>query len=449
VAANACRGQFVVELDHDDELLPDALEIIVATFLAHTDIDFVFSDWIDWEDRVEGGVPGLYPLGWGFGLGAYASEVIDGRRVPVGLAPPLTWETVRHIVAMPNHVRAWRTDFYRRIGGHDHRLAVGDDYELVLRSLLNGMTCRVPRPLYVQHHDPSGGNTSRRRNAEIQQIVQDTAERYRHQLDQRCLSFGVVPAPGRPLTAPEAIRAVNAVIDVVAEAADDKGAPLVSVVVPTYRRPELLQTALQSIFDQSYQNFEILLVGDNCPFVDDVVSDIDDVRLRHWNLPQHLGDRDSGAGPRNYALKTMARGTLIAYLDDDNTWTEDHLQSLVGLLQSDPTLMFAFSSISFDDEIVECRRPRRFQIDTSALLHRRILLERFGYWKPLCEADWAHDWELVSRWDGEPWAASLQPTARYRLRDKPQVEAFLKVVREVAEEERLATLAGTAETISS
>lgn len=136
VAASACRGMFIVELDHDDELLPDALEIIAATFLAHLDIDFVYSDWIDWEDRVEGGVSGLYPQGWGMGLGAYASEVIGGRRVPVGLAPPMTWETIRHIVAMPNHVRAWRADFYRRIGGHDHRLAVGDDYELVLRSLL-------------------------------------------------------------------------------------------------------------------------------------------------------------------------------------------------------------------------------------------------------------------------------------------------------------------------
>ena len=136
---------------------------------------------------------------------------------------------------------AWRADFYRRIGGHDWRLPVADDYELVLRTFLNGLTARIPRPLYVQHHDPEGANASRRRNAEIKRHVEELADRRREVLDQRCIWLGVTPAPAAPLTSWQPIPRANAVVDVIAESAADRGEPLVSVVVATYKRPEFFR----------------------------------------------------------------------------------------------------------------------------------------------------------------------------------------------------------------
>jgi glycosyltransferase involved in cell wall biosynthesis len=442
LAAGACRGTVLVELDHDDELLPEALELIVATFVAHPDLDFVYSDWIDWVDRPGGGATMTYPDGWGLGFGAYASEIVAGRRVPVALAPPLTWETVRHIVSVPNHVRAWRTDCYRRIRGHDPKLPVADDYELLLRTFLEGVTARVPRPLYVQHHDPGGRNASRRRNLEIQDRVETLAARYREAIDRRCVALGAVPSHASPLNGWEPLPVANAVIDVIAEAAADRGTPLVSVVVPTYRRPEVLKRALASINAQTYRNLEVLVVGDNCPSVDDVIETTDDHRIRHWNLGSHAGD--SGASPRNYALKTLARGSLVAYLDDDNRWRKDHLESLVNLLLAESKPAFAFASLRIGNETITCRRPRHMQIDTNALLHRRFLLERFGYWRGPEETDWgrAHDWELVSRWQDEPWVASLKPTVLYTLERSSRGEQLLAAVRDVAEQERKAARQG-------
>ncbi len=437
-AGALCRGEFMVELDHDDELLPEALEVVAATFSAHPEIDFVYSDWVDWIDERAGpGGVALYPPEWGFGFGAYASEVVGDRRVPVALSPAITWETVRHIVAMPNHLRAWRTAFYRRIGGHDHRLPVADDYELLVRTFLQGTMERIPRPLYVQHHGTRGPSASRRRNDEIQWRVEETVTRYRTELDVRCRSLGLTPAAASSRWTWTPLRAGNAVIDVIAEAAADLGTPLVSVVVPTYRRPDLLRRAVASVLGQTYQNLEILVVGDHCPSVDGVVAAIDDPRLRHWNLAQHAGDL--GATPRNYALKTMARGTLVAYLDDDNRWMPDHLASLVDRLVANPALAFAFSSFEVAGETIECRRPRRFQIDTSALLHRRGLLDRFGYWRPPRDVDWAHDWELVSRWVGEPWAASLRPTLKYTLETSGHDLDAVQFMKAVADEERRTT----------
>ncbi|MGI8485179.1 MAG: glycosyltransferase [Thermomicrobiales bacterium] len=198
-AAGLCRGEFIVELDHDDELMPNALELVAATFGAHPDVDFVYSDWIDWIDNPDGEAgPGRFPAGWGFGYGGYASEMVGGRRVPVTLSPPITWETIRHIVARPNHLRAWRTVFYRRIGGHDPRLPVADDYELMVRTFLNGLMAHIPRPLYVQHHSPAGTNTSRHRNAEIQQRVEQIAAEQQASIDRRCLSLGMLPRTTSP-----------------------------------------------------------------------------------------------------------------------------------------------------------------------------------------------------------------------------------------------------------
>jgi glycosyltransferase involved in cell wall biosynthesis len=436
-AAEACRGSVLVELDHDDELLPEALEVILATLIAHRDLDFVYSDWIDWVDHPDGGVAMTYPAEWGLGFGGYASEVVAGRRVPVALAPPLTWETIRHIVSVPNHVRAWRADCYRRIRGHDPNLPVADDYDLLLRTFLEGVTARIPRPLYVQHHDPGGRNASRRRNAEIQSHVTELAARYQTAIDRRCLSLGVLPSPGSPLTGWEPLTAGSATIDVIAEAAADRGRPLVSVVVPTYRRPEPLKRALASIEAQTYENLEVLVVGDDCPNVDEVIQAIGDPRVRHWNLPSHAGD--SGASPRNYALKSMARGTLVAYLDDDNQWREDHLESLVNLLLSDAGNAFAFSSLKIGQETVICRQPCHMQIDTSALVHHRFLLERFGYWRGARETNWAHDWELVSRWETEPWAASLKPTVFYTVEQSARRDQLLAALRDVAERARRAS----------
>lgn len=53
-AGALCRGEFIVELDHDDELLPMALELVAATFVSHPDIGFVSSDWVDRIDEPDG-----------------------------------------------------------------------------------------------------------------------------------------------------------------------------------------------------------------------------------------------------------------------------------------------------------------------------------------------------------------------------------------------------------
>lgn len=107
--------------------------------------------------------------------------------------------------------------------------------------------------------------------------------------------------------------------------------PLVSVIVPTHNRPEMLTAAIRSILSQTLRDFEIIVVNDAGEDVEEVVSSLGGggkiSYVRH--------DRNRGlAAARNAGLR-LARGKYIAYLDDDDLYYPDHLETLVTHLERD------------------------------------------------------------------------------------------------------------------
>ncbi len=114
--------------------------------------------------------------------------------------------------------------------------------------------------------------------------------------------------------------------------------PLVSVRIATYNRPdELINKAIKSVLKQTYQNFEIVVVGDHC--TDDTeerINAIKDRRVRFYNLPNRINypeDRVKkwrviGTPAINMASH-LAKGHWIAALDDDDEFTPNHLEKLV------------------------------------------------------------------------------------------------------------------------
>lgn len=193
VKRDACalaRGKFLVELDHDDEMVPDALEQVVNAFNEHPDVGFVYTDC---AECFEDGTPVEYPPGWGMGYGSYRNEVIGGVSYKVLKSPNINPKTIRHIVAAPNHIRAWRKDLYDRIGGHRDMMHVADDYELMVRTFLATRMCRIPRMCYVQYRNAEG-NTSvgpGSRNAEIQRLVRYVSMYYDSAIHERFVELGV------------------------------------------------------------------------------------------------------------------------------------------------------------------------------------------------------------------------------------------------------------------
>ena len=113
----------------------------------------------------------------------------------------------------------------------------------------------------------------------------------------------------------------------------------VSILIPTYNRSKLLfERALPSVFEQSYKNFEIIIVGDCCTdntFIR--LRELNNPRIKFINLPNRKKNYPEDpfyhwlAGPVNALNKalSMVNGDWIARIDDDDIWTKDHLKILL------------------------------------------------------------------------------------------------------------------------
>lgn len=117
-----------------------------------------------------------------------------------------------------------------------------------------------------------------------------------------------------------------------------RSGPLVSIVLPTYKRPKLLAQAVASVLAQSHENWELIVVDDHSP--DDtpqVMAAFDDPRIRYvrndpnLKLPRTLN--------RGFAL---ARGELLTWTSDDNLFEPHAIERMVARLQrGDCDLVYA------------------------------------------------------------------------------------------------------------
>ena len=107
------------------------------------------------------------------------------------------------------------------------------------------------------------------------------------------------------------------------------GAPKVSVVIPTHDRPMFLARALQSVLEQTLQDFEILVANDRGIDVSSVIERFSS-RARIIYLAEPAGKGIAAA--RNSGMRA-ASGKYIAHLDDDDLFHADHLESLVTFLE--------------------------------------------------------------------------------------------------------------------
>lgn len=108
---------------------------------------------------------------------------------------------------------------------------------------------------------------------------------------------------------------------------DRNNQPLVSVVIPTHDRPNLLERAVRSVLDQTYGELELIVVDDASaePIGLDRIADFDAIKdVRCIRLEENQG----GAGARNAGL-TAVNGEYVAFLDDDDEWLPEKVERQV------------------------------------------------------------------------------------------------------------------------
>lgn len=189
-AASLCRGEILAELDHDDILLEKIAEYLNQAQQEYPEVGFFYSDCIEVNEQKESLT---YPEGFAFGYGSYYDFKWKGKIYKVAKECNINPKTIRHIVSVPNHIRAWRRLAYFQIGGHNRRLSIADDYELIVRTFLNTTMCRIPYPGYMQfiYENEKGTNTHNSTRADIQRRVWSISNFYNEQIVKRFKELGV------------------------------------------------------------------------------------------------------------------------------------------------------------------------------------------------------------------------------------------------------------------
>ncbi|MGB9961588.1 glycosyltransferase family 2 protein [Halobacterium sp. MBLA0001] len=128
--------------------------------------------------------------------------------------------------------------------------------------------------------------------------------------------------------------------------------PLVSVVIPTHNRADILPRALRSVQQQSHENLDIIVV-DDCSSDDtsNVVQNLADSRTRYIRHEENKGANAA----RNTGIKA-ANGDYIAFLDDDDKWLEPKIEMQLErfkLLPSSYGLVYSGRKIVEDGEVIE------------------------------------------------------------------------------------------------
>lgn len=117
---------------------------------------------------------------------------------------------------------------------------------------------------------------------------------------------------------------------------------LVSVVIPTHGRPAYLARALQSVFDQTLSEVEIIVVDDNAGDEHTRSRTVETVEGMRVACPagsvlslETPDGRLGGGAARNYGA-SRANGTYLAFLDDDDWWSPEKLEKQLGAFEGRP-----------------------------------------------------------------------------------------------------------------
>jgi FkbM family methyltransferase len=166
-AVGLCRGAYALEMDHDDEILPDCLADATRAFEEDKEVGFVYMDFINaYEDGRNFWYGDFICLGYG----GYYCQKYKGRWTNVYMTPNVNNITLSHIVALPNHPRIWRMETLRALGNYSEFLPICDDQEILMRTALKTKMVKIPKLSYVQYMNDGNNNFSLIRNREINRL---------------------------------------------------------------------------------------------------------------------------------------------------------------------------------------------------------------------------------------------------------------------------------------
>lgn len=167
--------------------------------------------------------------------------------------------------------------------------------------------------------------------------------------------------------------------------------PLVSTIIPTYKRANMLPRAIDSVLNQTYGNIEIIVVDDNNP--DSLDRKNVEILMEKYSADSRVrylkhNKNKNGSVARNTGIKN-AKGKYVCFLDDDNYFYKEKVEKQIDYLQKHPEYKAVYCGLKREDmeQISSQEGDLTFEqlsgtniIDTNMILMERSIILQFGGW---------------------------------------------------------------------
>ncbi|OCR01907.1 hypothetical protein BCD67_05330 [Oscillatoriales cyanobacterium USR001] len=353
-AIKIAKGDYITNANTDDRHRPDALEVMASYLDVHPEVSLVYADQLITHVANDRWATTQATETWNWPVYSY-SEL--EKRCIIGPQP------------------LWRKSLHNKYGYFRYEFKAAGDYEFWLRIGKTEKLVRLPEVLGLYYFNPQGLSTS----GEL-----GTDETHRIWNEYRDLDE-------KPILAPKLIQ------------------PFVTVIIPTKNRPEMLTQAIQSVLNQTFTELEIIVVNDGGVDVQSVISRLN----TKGNIVYKKHDRAlERSAARNTGIRA-ARGKYIAYLDDDDNYYPNHIETLVKFLENSEYKIAYTDAVMAQQEkqngeYVTINRSVPYSLDFDkdkilvsnctpnlCLMHEKSCLDEVGLFDETLSTH--EDWDLIIR----------------------------------------------------
>jgi len=205
----------------------------------------------------------------------------------------------------------------------------------------------------------------------------------------------------------------------------NKEDPLISVIIPTYNRANFLPNAILSVINQTYQNWELIIVDDGS--TDNTKHIVEEFIKKDSRIKYFYQENKGQPFAMNTGIK-LSKGKFIAFLDDDDEWYLEKLEKQIEFLNKDENIVLVFSDVIIRGGYLDGMRSsevskpycgyvypklllRNFLTASSVVIKRKVL-DEMGYF------DTFHCIKITQTQDYDMW---LRIAKKYKIGYVPEV----------------------------
>jgi glycosyltransferase involved in cell wall biosynthesis len=368
------QGEFITNVNIDYTYRVDALDILSKALKNHTNSDIVYANSLVAENSNQNFKQ--YSIFGCFMWPQYDRTELF-RACFINLQP------------------MWRKSLHKQYGFYDQNLESAGDYEFWLRLAASGVHFQhIPECLGIYHMSQEGiehGIST----LSIQESEIARSRYWKKEWGNRPTSSGTYFVP---------MQLFRSKLQT-----DRAGKPLVSVIIPTKDRPAMLCDAVKSVLAQTYSPIEVVVINDaGCDVRNDLATIPDSSKITYINLLQN----SERSKCRNCGIM-LARGDYITYLDDDDIFYPNHIETLIVALTSNAYHVAYSDSIMAQQSILENNYTTTKKISFYShdfnyekllvdnyipilcVMHKKSCIEKSGYFDNKISTH--EDWDLWIR----------------------------------------------------